>query len=714
MPENLRTQARYAYPKFKVFIFGIDISVDVLAIKVSSHDGKSPNTCMITLQNPGNRYIITTDDISETIGYDKVVVPWLKQTSIDDIKNVVEQPYGAEIYNSKSRPVMDPVKQRVLTAKNKVVQKLPLSDRRDPFGNPIESNFANYYGEEIKRYPVADGAPIFHPMDPVRVFMRDPFDPARWYHHFCGFISDMIESIGSNGESELNIQVEDPMKLLRLTRVYLNPGILDAKSVIQQADLRAQSFNAHYMKGFDLPEVLFTTIFGPDRVGAEKLQQRQVVTPDGRESAITTRLRGIGHFSYTASGIFTFGPEGEFTLDNKTWDSTNQPQPTTKLYDMKVPVNLANLSQWQYVIDHEVQPSDLHTMYNGDISLDITYIRSIARLAPDGLIDPEWIIDYIGSNPDQYLVDGGRLLILIPNSLGVQNRSVIIKDIINSYAMNSEWQSVAEILYDVIDRLQFSMYCTPKGDIVIEPPLYDFSPSDFGMTIQTKSAGDINQLTNVVFGEALFPSRQRGPFGPRYVVTKRDTVNLESAFTDDKVHTIAVVAKQIFPGWESLPNTAIIGDLSVVKLPDLIPIYGARQAPITHKNFVSTPEGANLYANLTLNKLNADAHTFTVGIDANIGMWVNRPIYIEKRNAIATTRRVDHSLSWGARGSMDTRIDLHATRTWTGQLDNDGYPIYNTIGGPGGRPLDYSVLFKVKKPAGTRLNAVVTGEGVLT
>ncbi len=698
MAENSKTQAKYAYPKFKVFIFGVDVTVDVTSIKTSSHDGKAPNTCQIQLQNPGDRYIFNTDDIAGGAGVNQVKIPWMRPRDADS--TFVEQPYGSVISDIKTRRQQDPVKQRVILAKLRVTQNLPVDERRDPFGNTLGVNFANYYGENIKRYPCADGLPIFHPMDPVRVFMRDPFDPARWYHHFCGFVSDMVENLGSNGEQELMIQAEDPMKLLRYTRVFLNPGVLDAKTVIQSTDLRAQSFNAHYMKNFDLPEVLFTALFGPDRVGAETLQQRQVTTPDGRQSAITTKLRGIGHFSYEKSNIYTFGPPGEYTIENASRASADSARPTTKLYDLKEPVNLDSLAQWQYLIDHEVQPSDLHAMFNAD-NVDYASINAAARLGPDGLIDTEWVIDYIGSNPDLYLVDGGRLMVLLPNSLGVQNRSVVVKDILNSYPMNSEWQSVAEILYDLVDRMQFSMYCTPRGDIVIEPPLYDFSPDHFGMTAISPTNGQVAANTFSI-SEELFLSRPRGPFGPRYVVTRSDTVDIESAFTDDKIHTIAVVAKQIFPGWDSLPNTSIVGDLAVAKIPDLIPIYGARQAPITHRSFVSTEEGAHLYGNLVLNKLNADAHTMTVGLDSNIKMWVNRPIYIEKRNCIATTRRVDQSLQWGARGSMDTRIDLHATRTWTGDVDVNGTPIYNTIGGVGGAPLDYSVLFKVKPRATTK------------
>jgi hypothetical protein len=728
MPEHVR----YAYPKYKVFIFGVDVSNDVVAINTNYHDGASPNTCQITLLNEEDKYIITTNDMmvlnKKQSSTNKLNIPWLKKRSKVDPKDELTREStamegsglldidSADFINSVNSGITSQMKRDILLKKSKVVQAFG-PKRLDIFNRPIIiTNFTDYYGYAIHRYPLVDGAPIFHPMDPVRVFMRDPFDPARWYHHFAGFVSDMVDNTDQNNVKTLTVTAEDPTKLFRYTRVFINPGIVDAGKVIDEGDLKVQSFHQHFFRGYSLPEIFFTLIFGPDHVGAEKIVEK--MNGPNKESNISTRLRGIGHFAFDASGIFTFGPEPDIKdKNNETVEFK------TILHLLKPEIQIDSLQTWQSIIDHEVQPSDLWTMateedrlYNAD---DIINRRMNGEGVPrdlEGKIDVEYVIQYIGEHPEEYLVDGGRLLMLIPNSLGVDNRKVVIEDIIQAYPLNSEWHSAGQILFEVIDRIQFVMYCTPKGDIVIEPPLYDFDPDDFGLEPITSDAFinlipstakpganmlNINVPTEVIIsGETLAPGRPRGPYGPNYVVLRRDTYNWESAFIDEKVYTAAVIPKQIFQNWESLPNTSIIGDLIVVKIPDIIPLYGIRQIPITPRGYITSNEGAHLFAQITLNKLNADAHTIKIDHLPNIKLGLNRPLYIQGRNCIGTLKQITQSITWGASGDMSTSSDIYAVRTWAGQFakDDPTQPIYTPIGGYGSRPLNYAVLFRKAPP----------------
>lgn len=742
MAENQVTQAKYAYPKYKVYIFGIDVTDDVTSISREFHDGTAPNTCMIQLQSPGSRYITTTADVAslrlaedsrfnadlsqfqavgEVSGQDPgVKVPGAQIRRLPDAKKInlpwmrnPNKPDDESVVKFDSALPLDPIKSKILAAKFGVTQSFDASLRKDVFGKSISTIDRQYYGRSLVRYPFADGSPIFHPNDPVRVFMRDPFDPSRWYHHFAGLVSDMVEQVGSNNEQELTIQAEDPTKILRYTRIFTNPGVLDAKRIIQEEDLKVQSFNAHYFKGFDLPEIVFTVIFGPDKTGAEKLQQRVNGKAGGTPSPLNTKLRGVGHFAYDLSQVYTFGPQGEFTQENavRAQERAGGRQRdilTTNIYTTKPPEQLGSLAEWQYLIDNEVTQNDLYTMAREEDRKSGVIpgrIQAAQKLGADGLIDIEWVIDYIGTNTDLYLIDGGRVLILLPNSLGPGNKVVALNDFIASYPMNSEWNSAAEVLYDMVGRLEFSMYCTPRGDLVIEPPLYDLKPDDFGMEPVSEPGGAV-KLTGA---REVFPSRPRGPFGPNYVIRTRDTISLESAYSDDKVHTIAVVAKEIFPGWETLPNTSIIGDLIVVTRPELIPIYGARQLPSTSRQYVSSNEGASYFANIRLNEVNADAHSAVIQIDTNIKLYPNRPVYVQKRNFMATIRRVQDKIVWGARGSMDTTLDVGYVRSWKGEVDANDVPIYETIGGTGGNPLDYSKLFRLrsvpKNPTDPRIDS---------
>lgn len=932
------TSVKLAYPKYKVYIYGVEVTQDVISISPNGHDGEAPNQCTITLVNEFDRYILTSNDIiqlTKNISHRNAMnIPWLKDdpqsfvnTELDPDQDTTAVTADGPIY-AGDISVDDSIKRQVLNNKKLQLQSQPPSGQYDTL---VGRSMTDYYGGAATRYPLSDGAPIFHPMDPVRIFMRDPFNPGRWYYHFTGFVSDMSDSFDANNQKIFTIVAEDPTKLLRYTRVFVNPGIIDAQKIIQNNDLRVQSFYANYMKGFNLAEVFFMMIFGPDKTGAETYLN-EVKKANGNNSNISTSLRGIGHFNFDTSGIFTFGPAPEkseeppaavkaskpeikqttndqvqpkfllniqehikniksnklrkflFDLNDNglevdgvpyaititsslrdgktqhnnfmkgrelvngkyvivgpivtradsgqsyhewgaavdmmvykygdknqlvypssdgvpssalvdvapykamskkgstyglTWgggwanfydpvhfedhnytkeqyaqdlkdeatDSrvaaavdtveVEQPvyvdnnKPATNLLDVKSAFNLGNLQEWQSIIDHEVHPSDAISMIRPELRRSIydTLIQQASNAYETGGI--EAIIDIIGTAPQDYMVDGGRLLMLVPNSLGVKNNKIIVNDIIQSYGLNSEWLSAGSILYSTVDRIQFSMYCTPRGDIVVEPPLYDFDPDDFGMTqitqgqfiesmnnvansTDTKIDDNINPVTILSYaehdlmsyinkdhaiGNTVYNKILRGPYGQAYVIRKSDTTNIEAAFSDEKVYNVAVASHSIFQNYENLPNTSIIGDLVVIPIPNLIPLYGTRQVSLTPRGFISTAEAAKLFCYIQLAKLNADAHTIRVNIIPNIKLGVNRPLYIEARNCIATIKQVAHTITWGTTGSMETTVDLYATRVWEGLVDKNDptVPIYTPIGGFNSRPLNYQVLFNGDK-----------------
>ena len=59
---SIDTRYRAAFPAFKVFIYGYDISGDVISVRVNQSGGsleRSPSTCAITLANPREKYTLT-------------------------------------------------------------------------------------------------------------------------------------------------------------------------------------------------------------------------------------------------------------------------------------------------------------------------------------------------------------------------------------------------------------------------------------------------------------------------------------------------------------------------------------------------------------------------------------------------------------------------------------------------------------------------------
>ena len=304
-------------------------------------------------------------------------------------------------------------------------------------------------------------------------------------------------------------------------------------------------------------------------------------------------------------------------------------------------------------------------------------------------------IRIIGENPQFYPVDGGRLIMLIPKSFhSSTNREILLKDVVDSFALKTDFKSRLGMIYNAIERIEFVFYESPKGDLICEFPLYDFDPDDFNVNNDsTQQVSHYNTLNNIVTEDSAV---QRGPFGPRYTIAKRDTYNFSKGITDEKIRT------QIASSWHPVQNyVSGVGTLrdiakpAVVTLRHLVPLYWLRIEEVAPKGFIASEKAALLYIQIMLNKTNADARTLGINAAPNLGLWLNRPIYFAPRNCIGTLMGLGHNITWGMGGSMDTRINLTYIRGWDGLLDNKGKVVYTPIGGMPSRPLNYKILFKL-------------------
>ena len=709
---------RLGFPAWMGFIYGLDISQYILSVNITQHDGNAPNTCQITLNNELDIFTVTTNDIiyldrfKSGLDSRKLSVPWLTSDMDPGITDTDPDTVNLNIADVRTSPpgLMHPIKKAILGRKGKLTQTVSKDDRVDAFNQPLPNFMNDYFGQTILEYPISDGCSVFHVMDPVRMFFRDPFDPSSWYHMFCGFVSDITENVDQNNVKTVTILVEDPTKLFRYTRVALNPGVVDAKKVVQDQDIRIQSFWTNPFVDMTLPEIIYTIIFGPtykNNSGNDVLISQkfsEIADSVGGVSILASKMRGIGHFSWDKSLLATVGPAS----DDQSNSSTNN-----KSVDIGVAakplMNLGtNLAFWQRLLDHKVSPSDIYMMATDKDSGSNTTMyerRGLLTRDIDGNIDIVSVINLIGGHPELYPVDGGRMMMLIPLGMGTQNNEIVIKDVIQSYALQTNFIPIGQMIMEIVNRIEFSFYCTPRGDIVIEPPLCDFLPSDFGMqTIKSDSIINHNIIgvTGSVaayydLGKALqiFNSPDSGPYGPNYVILKRDTYSWESAQIDEKVFTMAAGVNALIKNFDNIGYSDMIGKLQTVTIPELIPLYGVRQASLTPRGYISTPQAANLYAQICLNRLNSDAHSVHINHIPNIKMWINRPTYVQGRNLLATTRQINHSITWGQQGDMSTTSELNYVRTWSGEVDKFGQMIYTTIGGHGAKLFDYAMLFQM-------------------
>lgn len=606
--------------------------------------------------------------------------------------------------------IEDPVKRNILIAKFNVRQQL-----QDAEGNNLQPNLIDSYDTttiaglpqltgQALRYPFQSGDCVFHTNDMVRIFWRDPArEVETWYHMFAGFVSDYVDSVDQDDRRIVRLRLEDASRVLRYARITTNPGILTINDVKVATDAITRTFFNDGFSGLTLPEFLFTVIYGTEggrtagQTGTQNIpgvrsfaNLRYSVNGESRSRLLED---AVGAYNAERSFVAVFGPE-----DPEADAATPVQFPTA---------TVSSLAEYQALVDHRVYISDLDNMALSDSAsqTEKNTLKNDVRKRPDGTYDPQDIVQAIGENPHIFPTDFGRLVLLIPGSLGPgTNRDLLLRDLVGVNTQTT-WRTRLALIYDVVDRLDFSFYASPKGDLLCEMPLYDFEPDDFGNT--AVDLGDFLSRGGSKIQYSVDTDRERGPFGPQYRVTKRDTISWERSFIDENVRTQMVGIASLIPTFASLPSSDTIGQVYPVNLYGLMPQFGVRSELVPVTGIVSNENAARVFANVKLNQINSSARQADVKILPRVQLgFPNRPLEFEERTFVATTESINHSLVWGERMSND--ISVHYIRAWGGQTTSQpvagatgpqqARPVYEPIGGFASQGLNYALRFGLRDP----------------
>jgi hypothetical protein len=291
---------RPAFPAYRVFIYGQEVTDDVTSVRVNHSGGsaeRAPGSCAITMNNHDARYVITHEDMRQ-IGkvarglnayqngslleddYDSLSAfqylnkdlastlatnPDLGFNDADAQEQKQLQEYQ-ETQHSKFAFAFDAqtpwneIKKAVLV--DKLAYVSTVNKTRD-------ESFINKYPErEIHDYPYQEGACIFHSNDPVRVAFRDPYDSRIWYWMFAGFVDSCTEDEDVNKDSNITITCTDVSKMARYALIQLSTGFMDPnleesarQALVNVASTGHVPFQSIF-QGFDIFEVLETIFFG--------------------------------------------------------------------------------------------------------------------------------------------------------------------------------------------------------------------------------------------------------------------------------------------------------------------------------------------------------------------------------------------------------------------------------------------------------------------
>lgn len=643
---------RHSFPAWRVFVFGVEVTDDVVSCNTNQNDSRSPNTAEFVLSSLRDRYIVTREDLY-------ALYPNL---SIENLPTNfgVEDEYSnlrlESMANEPSRKILDALKSKVLTKKVTEYIEVTQPAPEDPEDTPVDGGKGPLKALKGKaaRFPLQVGHCIFHTGDAVRIFWRDPFKPTDWYFEITGTVSDWRESVEATGRRTVTITVEDASSPLRMARVALNPALYDVEVVANEKfDDWIRNFQTELFQDKGLIEAITALIFGGPTSDVEKIKPpvplnsvRYSVHDKTETDVSESRLRGAGLFNKEESRIFVY--PSAIPTDLK---GTAKPEGLT---------GLKPLESWQKTVDSKV-PTDIDEL----LTLCLPALRDAAKTRLDQAKNIDDIIKEIGEHPEVFPVDFGRLLFLVPKSIGPLANINIFLTAFTDIANQTEFMTRLQIIYSIVERLNFSFYATPRGDLVCEMPLYWSRPEDFGS------------------------------YSDRYIFTLDDTIGFESHFQHDKVRTLLLSDFGIVPGFKLGDQSQIWIAPGSASVRSLIPQFGIVAERAEPWAFSNSPEVKKYYCLTKLSQLNADAWTQTVVTLIRTGLGPNRPCYFEARDFIATLRKVGSSIVWGKSGSISQQIQINYRRGWAGKVKK-GSPnihIYEPYGGLMADPLDIGLLF---------------------
>jgi murein DD-endopeptidase MepM/ murein hydrolase activator NlpD len=266
-------------------------------------------------------------------------------------------------------------------------------------------------------------------------------------------------------------------------------------------------------------------------------------------------------------------------------------------------------------------------------------------------------------------------MMLLPSSLapGI-NRDILNIDFSAGTATQTQFTTRLQLLYNIVERLRMSMYDTPRGDIVVEAPLYWVDRDDI----------DDDSLKE------------------RFSFELKDTIEHSAHFTDERVKTRIISSYNTIQG---LANGVVADSAglppSTVTLNSLVPAFGVRVEYASPYGAIASPLAARYHAFLHLTRVNAEAWRETVQTIYRPGLSPNRSCWFECADFHACIRAVNFSIRWGKSGSVSQTLTLDTRRGWSGMIakvkqgkQTKLRKVYESYGGRASDPIDYSLLFR--------------------
>jgi hypothetical protein len=302
--------------------------------------------------------------------------------------------------------------------------------------------------DKDRRYRLAVNDCIFSRNDPMRVFMKNPYQISNingeWVEIFCGYVHDHpVTTNYQTGESTVRVSGYCVRQLLTKMRVQMN-------RVYSQLDPQPL-FNRAFFTDFIRPQ------YATHPFAQTTLERTIKALILGTETPI------VGESSKMVNGL------GDFRMGN------------TICYDPANPGN--TLEKWHLMTVFGVNKVPWPSGPQDNLWMTTAEMENLGRITID--------------IPDNYTQgpSGRHLHFLLP--IGGTGAGSLVQSTLDSFHVTREWSSRWDIIKDFASKLDFQVTTSPSGDILVEFPLYGFTPHTF--TVQGTT--DSNQPKVTTFQE---------------------------------------------------------------------------------------------------------------------------------------------------------------------------------------------------------------------
>jgi len=469
------------YHDVKIFIFGTDVTpwlTSQVSLQRADRDGIS--SLSFSLSNAYRAFEITGDNLGvedPNTYYDDLGETKTKDTS-GNINRAgkfrLTDPYSVGgRYSELAKAKIFTLKKQVSGTKRNMKYKVqslgPVTGGSGAKLKTIKNEDSNKTTSEVTdRYPMSIGSLIFHKYDPVRFFVKNPLtrNEDEWVCEFTGYLDTKPYSQNyTTGESIINVTCQDIRLLMQHMRVQVNPC----------AQVGNENVAFFGNKG---------AVFSPqDTIQMDNGLFNDFITHRG-VTHVLGQMSWLGSLQFLIFGV----PSGG---GGRRGGIGKLKEGLTYRYNVRDSKKSDMLEKWNNIIVFGVTPivvkDDVAPLVpEGSDEADPSKFQMLPSSAAQGSMAPGTHLTRAqmyalgtATVPDQPgSPDAAKVHFLLPAE-GTPMQNMIEFGVQDTVEGRVEFQSRYDLISQLLKSLDYQLYVSGMGDIIVEFPMYDFQPTDY-------------------------------------------------------------------------------------------------------------------------------------------------------------------------------------------------------------------------------------------